>query len=451
MTAPTDVSVRLPIDVLKGKAGGPSGEDQWKATLHQLLWSLSSGLQPASPPNVDVVASDDELAVTIGERPALVGSSTSASSSDGVLDRLTQRLIRRPDLLSGQPGRNTSVQAYLADLGLAPARADLAGGRPGIAVHQLAEDVIDSLEPDEIVIEAPAEILQRTTDAGLDLVSRLRHQSLIDFGLMLPDMRLRPTFESTNGVVWLRLNDLSVPVHSLSSDSGWSDVVDVLVRAIIPRRHWFLRRRDVRSSLSDLGYLMPDLVQSCLDCYPLPTVAAVLREMARGGRSIRNLGRLAWLLLDVGSGAEAGADRFAFTETPQRVGEPDSGSGPQEELDPVVLAALLRKALNEEWWRIGTFKVPQHAGRLSADTEQLLKATSDGDDRSELAAAEWRALSELSELDQPQLLVVREAAAIPPVAGCVQALPDPPRVVSSQELPPDADLTAIPVAGRRFE
>ena len=444
--------VRLPAQLLRGQPGGPVGEEEWQATLEELVLSFSDALQPEFAPQVEVAASDDGLAVTIDARPALLDQSISRSP-EKVLEKVTQCLIRRPEMLSAESSRTASVQAYLADLGLAPGRADFADGRHGAdaAIHQIAEDVIDNLQPDEITIEGPPRVLRRATAKDFDLVSRLRHQNLFEYGLAFPDLRLRPT--TADDIVRLRLNDLRVPLHGLGPDSAWSDVVEALVGSLRLRTHWFLRQRDVESSLNDLGYLMPDLVQSCLDSYPLSTVTAVLREIARSSRSIRNLGRLVWLLLDVGgSEAEAGADRFAFTETPRhprRRRRLDQEAVDARADDPVVLTALVRKALNEEYWRIGASRAPNEAGRLSADTEELLVAASGGADLAALADAEWRALSEVSELGHPTLLVVRAAAAIPPVASCAQALPNPPRVLSSQELPPDVDLATIPVAGRR--
>jgi hypothetical protein len=442
MTTGPKVLVRLPSKVLPDSHDGRAGAEPWRTSLEGLFATLSGDFRPGDVPVVDVVATDDSGAVMIDDRPAIVGGFPSAPEL--MLEELTRRLLRRPNLLSGQAGRDTSAGGYLADLGFAPHRADPVAGAPTSSVHQIAEDLIDSLRPDEIVIEAPAEILQRTRDDDLDLVRNLRHDSLVNYGLVFPDVRLQAA-SVPDAPVGLRLNDLHVPVYGLDSHSSWRDVVDALVRTVRPRTCWFLRKRDVASGLDNVRYLMPDLVQSCLERYPLSTVTAVLREMARSSRSIRNLGRLVWILLDIGV-AEAGPDRFALTETSLLAGQlaqgPRGGAS-----DPVVLAALVRKALNEESWRIGTLEMP-HAGRLSADTERLLAVTGDGEDQSALAGAEWRALSEVAQLRHPRLLVVRQAAAIPSVASCVQALPDPPRVVSSQELPPDADLATIPVAKR---
>jgi hypothetical protein len=261
----TAVVVHLPPEALRGESGGPAGVEQWQASVAGLVGSLTSRLAPYTAPTVEIAAGADAFALTIDERPAVVGRSGSAAP-DGVLDDLASRLIRRPGLLIGQPGRTTSVQAYLADLGRDPSRPQI-DDRPGAAVHELAEEAIDRTEPDEIVVEAPAAVLRRrASEDDLELVSRLRRQNLFDTGLVFPDVRLRPTPASAERGVRVRLNDLEVPVYGLHPTAGWQDVVDALTRTLRPQRHWFLRQSDVRSSLSELGYLMPDLVQSCLEC-----------------------------------------------------------------------------------------------------------------------------------------------------------------------------------------
>jgi hypothetical protein len=321
--------------------------------------------------------------------------------------------------------------------------------RPGTSIDQpvpdRAEAAIDTVSPDEIVLEGPAAVLRRMSGDERDLVPRLRHRVLADCGVRLPDIRLVPA-SAPDPVLRLRIHDLVVPVGSIGADARWSDVVGCLSRTVGRRLHWFLRQRDVAAALEDLGYLMPDLVQSGNERYRLATLSAVLREVLRHGGSIRNLGRIILLLLDLG-GPAPGPDRLALAEHPRR---PLSGasrnSGSPAETDPVILAALLRKARAEESWRIGTLRLPRRTGRLSRGTEEALTELWSGTDRSALAAAEWAALAEMAQLDAPELVVTRSIRAVPAVGWCLQALPHPPRVVASHELPPDADLAGLRVA-----
>ena len=402
---------------------GTTGVADRHRELETLLRSLAGRLGAERLPAVTVRTGDDHAAtVDVDGRPLAVGLTTAGGDFDFAED-LAARLLRRPGLLCGQPGPPATVAAYLADLGLRPGRAD----QPGASVPDRAEAAVDSIAPDEIVLEAPAAVLRQIGRDECGLVPKLRHRVLTGFGVHLPDIRLVPA-PSTEPVLRIQVHDLVVPVRLTGAGAGWAEVVNGLSRTIRPRIHWFLRRRDVVAALDDLGYLMPDLVQSGTERYGTGTLTAVLREVVRHGGSIRNLGRIILLLLDLG-GPAPGSDRLALTEQPR---SPMS--------DSVVLAALLRKARAEEAWRIGTPRPPERAGRLHEQTETALTG------RSAPASTQWAALAEIAGLGTPELVVTRSVQALPAVGWCLQALPHPPRVVASLELPPDADPGRLPVA-----
>jgi len=188
---------------------------------------------------------------------------------------------------------------------------------------------------------------------------------------------------------------------------------------------------------------MPDLARASSEAYDLATLTAVLREHLRRGGNIVNLGRLLWLLLDLGN-VPSGSDQLSLSEMPRRLRPGRAATRPESDSprDPVVLASLVRKALTEEAWRIGRFRWPDRVARLSQSTEEALTAA----EPDALASAEWAVLTEVDQLGWPDLLVVRRAAAVPPLNDCLRALAAPPRVLSADELPPDTNFADLTVA-----
>jgi hypothetical protein len=256
-------------------------------------------------------------------------------------------------------------------------------------------------------------------------------------GVELPDVRVSLT-EPRLRRIRVGLNSTFVTVRTVPADAGWGYVMQSLERALAGRLHWFIRKEQVGRILEDLWYVVPDLVESCRLCYPLDVLTACLRELVRHGQSLRNLNRIMWLLLDLGS-AESGPDHFLMAETPL----PDSRRGVVAASgDPVALASRIRRCVHEEAWRVRAAQPLGGSGRLSADLERALVDANKAD----VALWEWAVLEEFAALDHPEVLVVRDVGAIGPVFDALQCLPEPPAVISSQELPPDTRLSEMPVA-----
>ena len=245
------------------------------------------------------------------------------------------------------------------------------------------------------------------------------------------------------GTVRLRLNDVTLPARHLGDDATWLDVVDYLGTELAARRHWFVRMRNVALVMDrDLTYVFPDLVAVADANYSRSQTTACLRELVRGGRRMRNIPRILWLMLEAG-GSPAGSDILRMSESPLL---PKVRHRPAAESDPILQAVRVRKLGAEEDWRLGNYRAPRNAVRLAIDIEERLVAASGAED---LAQAEWAAVRALSAAPEAQHVVTRTVEALDPVRDAVQAVENVPRVVASHELPPDADLAALPVLADR--
>lgn len=400
--------------------------------------------QLGAPGDVEIETRDadpgagDAAGLSIDGRPAAVfrcdGPALEKGSVDAVADTAILRLLGRLPLLLGPLSEDT-IGAYVTELGLQcdEILRDLARD------VDMAETFVDLDDERPIVVEVSAQTLRRVDDSGASAVAELRRTEFRMHGTHLPDVRLEHTDEPA-GFVRLKLNDVSLPARNLGEDAGWNDVVEYLRAETSRRRHWFLRVADVSSSINaDLQYLFPDLVRVTEANYSAPLITACLRELVRGGGPVRNLPRILWLLLEQGA-SRPGPDALRLAESPL---VPKALSRNEAERNPAVLAARVRKIAIEEAWRLGRYVAPETPVRLPDELEiRLLKAAGTPD----LGAAEWTALRAIESMPDARTVITHRAEAIAPVRSALQALAHPPRVVTSHELPPDADLTAIPTA-----
>ena len=442
MTSCPEVLAQFPLDLVDHRVGS---ELQWRRAINDVLATMMISCPPDERPLFDLEPRRGRVEFSVDGRPAIVGLQQAASMNE-FLDQIATRLARRPALLFGASDGRSTARDYVAGLGFIPSRADndlrLHETLPQRIV-QSAEMAIDAIRPDEVVVEVPTSRLRLFGAGDPELVPSLRNQLLRNVGVELPDIRLLPT-EETNRVVRIRLNDLTFPIQSLDVNAGWRLIIARLERLTTAHAHWFLRQSDVERSLDEIGYLMPSLVAAFADCYDLGTLTAVLRELARQGENVRNLGRIAWLLLDLGR-SQAGPDRLLMSEDPLL---PATESRPyrrssNHDTNPVSLASRIRKCLAEESWRVHIWTGPRHPCRLSLGTESALVSAVGLE---ELGTAEWNVLDEVAQYPQSDAVIVRSSKAIARVTDCLQALPHPPKVLASQELPPDANLDNVAVA-----
>jgi hypothetical protein len=144
-------------------------------------------------------------------------------------------------------------------------------------------------------------------------------------------------------------------------------------------------------------------------------------------------------MLEAGGGFPAKSDILRLSESPLL---PKVRHRPSASPDPVVQAVRVRKLAAEEEWRLGNYRPLTQAVRLHPDIERRLLAK---DGLEALARAEWAAVRAFAKAPQAEHVVTRTVGALGPVRAALQAVEKVPRVVASHELPPDADLQALPI------
>jgi hypothetical protein len=429
--------------------------------LHRLFLTRSEELGLGYEPVVESVVDETvgaSVAISFDDRPVAVGvtaplSMASDAWASTVAAGVERALGRRLSLLLDDGEKNKHVQglreatpslgvdtcagalAYVLDNGLSLARLPGSSLRAHAQVSsaaELGEVLADSMAEREVVVHVAEATLRHTTGNRPDDLVRAREEMYASSGLQFPDVRLVPTSDAP-GTVQVRLNDVTLSAQHLAQTAHWADVVALVMQELYEHGHWFIRMADVRDALDNLSDVLPDLVELADKCYSTALLAAFLRELARDGQSIRNLPRILWLLLEAGSSG-AGSDVVRLSQTPLL---PAMGSLPVVQHDPAVLASASRKRVTEERWRAGGAERAAAMIRIPREVEDALL---DPPSRSALAEAEWRVLAAVGILDHPAMLVARSRASLRPLRTALQALPQPPHIIASHELPPDASL-----------
>lgn len=373
--------------------------------------------------------------MTIDQRPVAYLRTEQLRPEDAaeqLLNGAMCRILGRLPLLAGPGVGAGSTAAYLMTLGC---RVPV-----GTAVDafdsDIAERLIGARTDEEIVLEVAAPTMHRV-DGGARAMAELRETEFRKQGVIYPDIRVVLT-DGRPGSVRLRLNDVTLPMRQLDKDAGWTDVVGHIGTELAARRHWFVRMRDVARVMDeDLVYAFPDLVAVTEANYSHAQVAACVRELVRGGR-LRNFPRVLWLLIEAG-GSPAGSDILRMSESPLL---PKARYRPPAERDPIVQAVRVRKLAVEEDWRAGHYQAPEHVVRLASDIEERLVDAGPAD---ALARAEWAAVRAFVTAPEAERVITRTVGALGPVRDALQAVENVPRVRASHELPPDADVEALPV------
>jgi hypothetical protein len=375
--------------------------------------------------------------VSIGGRPVahLRSDHLRPDAASGLLlDDVLSRILRRLPLLAGSGVGAGSTSAYLMTLGC---RVPIGTSADAFDVDD-AEQLIDDRSGEHILLEVAAPTMRRVEGAGARAMVGLRETESRKWGLVYPDVRVVLT-DHRPGTVRLRLNDVTLPARRLGEQATWNDVVDHVGTALVGKRHWFVRMQNVARAMDeDLAYIFPDLVAVAGANYSRAQMTACMRELVRGDWRMRNIPRILWLMLEAG-GSPAGSDILRMSESPL---VPKARHRSPAERDPIAQAVRVRKLAAEEDWRLGNHRAPRNAVRLAADIEERLVAKGQAED---LARAEWAAVRALATAPEARHVVTRTVEALAPVRDAVQAVENVPRVVASHELPPDADLSALPV------
>lgn len=340
----------------------------------------------------------------------------------------------RPDSYRGVPG-------YLLDNGISLAQTDRLDDIPGLrqcdSAAEIGELLIDRLAPAEIAVEVSEDVLRRTPADQAAALIGAREALYAQTGLQFPDVRIVPVDEP-RGTVRIQLNHVKLPEARLAEAQGWQDVVPVLSAVLRVFAPWFLRVSSVGAARSQLADALPDLISLSRSLYPEPLLSACLRSLMVHGDSTRNLPRILWLLLEAGT-IGTGSDRVRLTESPHL---PSAATTPVVQRDPELLASALRKQIAEEAWRVGAADSGDRYVCLPIDVEIALVEPTDGD---ALAAAEWSAVEMVGPLNPPFTVVAHSTRGLRALQYALCALPEPPRVVASQELPPDTDVYPVSV------
>jgi hypothetical protein len=465
--AAMEFEVRIPAG-LAGRA-----ITQLESGLHQVVTDRASALGVERDVTVQVTPSEaagSTVAVWVAGRPLAVGlpvaselpGAPSAPADDwapNVVSAIDRALLRRLSFLLDAPltqqhaaalqarlsdDRRDSyrgVPGYLLDNGISLTQTDRLDDIPGLrqcdSAAEIGELLIDRLAPAEIAVEVSEDVLRGTpADEAAALVGA-REALYAQTGLQFPDVRIVPVDEPP-GMVRIQLNHVKLPGFQLSEASGWQDVVPALSAILRVFAPWFLRVSSVGAARSQLADALPDLISLSRSLYPEPLLSACLRSLMVHGDSTRNLPRILWLLLEAGT-IGTGSDWVQLTESPHL---PSAATAPVVQRDPELLASALRKQIAEEAWRVG---VPDWGGRyvcLPIDVENALVEPTDGD---AVAAAERRAVEMVGALNPPFKVVAHSTRGLRSLQYALWALPEPPRVVASLELPPDTDLYPVSV------
>ncbi|MEP6598667.1 MAG: hypothetical protein ABJB98_04375 [Actinomycetota bacterium] len=432
---PMRVGIRLPESLDAAFAEGLT--DSLDSHLSVLLAELGLDRKPvittenADPGAVAATVSIDQRPVAHLRCEHLSPEEAGESLLNGVIDRILRRLA----LLAGPDVGARSTMAYLMTLGC---RAPV--GTPIKAFDvDAAEKLIDARTGEEIVLEVAAPTMRRVDGDAAQALVALREREYRKWGVVYPGVTVVLT-DDLPGSVRLRLNDVTLPVRHLGEDAEWIDVVRYVGVELATRRHWFVRMADMARVMDeDLVFVAPDLVAVAEANYSRAQLTAAMRELVRGGRRVRNFPRILWLLIEAG-GSPAGSDILRISESPLL---PKSRHRPPAGRDPIVQAVRVRKLAAEENWRLGTYRAPQHAVRLDPEIEQGLLA--DGQTGAALARAEWAAVRAFASEPAAEGVITRTIEALGPVREVLQAVDNVPRVAASHELPPDADVNALPV------
>lgn len=383
--------------------------------------------------------SGSAASVTIDQRPVAYLRTEQLRpecAAEQLLDSVMSRILRRLPLLAGPGVGARSTAAYLMTLGCRVPDGTATDAFDADAAEQL----IDTRTDEEIVLEVATPTMRRVGGADRAMVE-FREAEFRKQGVVYPDVRVVLT-DDRPGSVQLRLNDVTLPVRHLGADAGWNDVVRYIGAELASRRYWFVRLRDVARLLDkELMYAYPDLVAVATANYSRPQVTACMRELVRSSKRMRNLPRILWLLVDAG-GSPAGSDILRLSESPLL---PKTRHRPSAESDPIVQAVRVRKLAAEEAWRLGNYRLPEHAVRLAPDIEQGLVAADPAGDPEALVRAEWAAVRAVATMPEAERVITRTVEALGPVRRVLQAVENVPHVRASHELPPDADVDALPV------
>ncbi|MEV6268211.1 hypothetical protein AB0L64_13620 [Kribbella sp. NPDC051936] len=430
---------RLVVLRVPGKEGG------WGLVVNRLEELLSQQLTALMlDHDLDVqVRSTDRpgLEIAIDGRPVAVGIDPSLQANPAkLMATVDDRLRRRLSILLGP--EPDPVSAYLVDHGFSVMRdSSTPSGLdpwmieqseiPDVSAEEIGEREL-AARPPRLRLEVAEHTLRRANPRP-DAVISLRKALFAQKGVHFPDLELVPAAVPP-GQVRLTANDVRVGPFELGEDAGWDDVVERPLRAfLLHHASWFVWNHDIKSAFEEVAFALPDMGATFLECYPRQyMLTACVRNFVREGRSVRNLARILWLLMEIGP-AGIDSEKLSFSENPLLR---DPTTVPNAQRDPAIVAARVRKCLAEEAWRVGLLLMPNPT-RIPQHVESALLSAHDP---AALAAAEWAAVDVAANYPRNATVVTSSVHAVALVHKALRALPHRLRVVAAQELPPGQRL-----------
>jgi len=345
-------------------------------------------------------------------------------------DSETERLgALLPDVVP--EGSRREVLDYLLDNGVA-LRQLATDPLPGneqqtLTSVELAELLITNVAPRWLSIAVPEQILRNTLNHGRSAVVDLRVALFEELGARFPDFRI-DSHDVGSGELRVRLNNVSSPSIKVGRSAAWPSAVSALRPVLAEHAAWFVRADEVDRTCRQLAMVVPDLVELTLSRVPLLRLSACVRSLLANADSVRNLPRIMWLLLDTAP-SHGEIDQLMLAKP----------GGQSVETDPESLASTVRRLIAYEAWAGGEAMPTERWSTIALDVERALCEASDP---GSTADAEWPIVRQVFASEHPAVVVVHQLAAVGPLRRALYALPAPPKVVASEELPPDLPLPA---------
>jgi hypothetical protein len=335
--------------------------------------------------------------------------------------------------------RYRMVPGYLLDNGISLEAIDKLKPEPGSldglqTGAEISEVIINAAAPHVITVELTEATLRKSKEAAQQDLLGTRKKIYFETGVQFPDVNLK-IGDLPPGEAYIELNQVRLPRVRMHADADWHDLVRVLHESVRVHIQWFLRADDAEAARGVLGDALPDLVRLSRHFYGAPLLTACLRSLVRNGDNSRNLPRILWLLLETGA-ARAGGEcvRLGLAQLGS------SGSGPEVQRDPDILASALRRWVEAEAWQVDAPAEGPPIVRLPLELETALIEPADA---AALGEAEWRAVRAIGSVGGPSRVVTHSIDALRPVRDALSALPDPPKVMASMEFPPDTELPPV--------
>ncbi|CRK59245.1 hypothetical protein [Alloactinosynnema sp. L-07] len=403
---------------------------------------------------IDRRVDDSEVVeVSADGRPIAIFPSPTTDWSAQVVARTHRGLLRRARVLlddatvekagkrlpgtiaDGSQGAVRRTVEYLMDNGIGTRTLEFESvwdGSP--SPSEAAEWLINELATRKLNVFVAESALRNTANDERTWLINLRQALYNECGIWLPDLAIA-AHDPEPGEVRVKLNDLLSPFLVVNEQATLPFILTVLRPILVEHAAWLLRADDVESQRAELGLVIPELDRLSKGHVPTWLLCACLRSLMANSDSVRNLPRILWLLLESGPQSD-GIDEVILAR-------PVVDSLPMQlsdSHDPEFLASTVRRLIAYEAWVGGETPTAIPLVSLPIDCEQTLLRASDA---SSTGKAECRIVRTIFRNDPTAVVVAHTVAGIGPLRQALRALPEPPQVIASQELPPDAPLPRV--------